>query len=175
MLGKSITFKTLLRVAGVLCLLWVLYRAFSIATMPTMDGSSQQTYYLIQTDWPIALFLMMYGGLHWFLAAAVLLLSFSFELAIVAYLGIQVSLWIVGLSIWYYTNNFFDPWPQNPIWLLITIACSVVLLALYKPLMFLLNKIMRPRVAVQPQVKDERFEESELQTQMHVNKDDQVV
>ena len=114
MLGKSITFKALLRVAGVLCLLWVIYQAFSIATMPTSDGSSQQTNYLIQTDWPLALYLMIYAHLHWFLAAAIILLSLSIGRARVIYLGFQVSLWIIGLSIWDYTNNSFDPWPLNP-------------------------------------------------------------
>ena len=158
MLGKSITFKTLLRVVGVLCLLWVLYNIFRIALMPVTTGNydaPQKSFYLIQTDWPIALFLMTYAGLHWFLAAAVLLLSFSFERVRVAYWSIQVSLWIVGLSIWYLVNNTFDPWPENPTWLLLTILCSIVLLALYIPLISLLTKIMRPHVPVQAQVKDE--------------------
>jgi hypothetical protein len=175
MLGKSITFKTLLRIAGVLCSLWVLYRGFSIATMPVTvvnSDSPQQSFYLIQTDWLIALFLMAHESLHWFLAAAVLLLSFSFERIRVAYWGLQVSLWIVGTGIWYLVNNTFDPWPQAPMWLLITIVCSIVLLVLYKPITFLLTKMMRPHVLVKAQVKDEQFEEYELQVQRHINKDD---
>ena len=175
MLSKNITFKTLLRVVGVLCLLWALYNIFRIALMPTTEtypDSSQQTFYLIQSDWLIALFLMAHEGLHWFLAAAVLLLSFSFERVRVAYWSMQVSLWLVGLSIWYFVSNAFDQWPQNPMWLLITILCSIVLLALYKPITFLLKKIMRPNVKVKAQVKDEQFEEYELQVQRHINKDD---
>ena len=175
MLGKSITFKTLLRIAGVLCLLWALYNIFRIALMPVTTGNydaPQQSFYLIQTDWLTALFLMARENVHWFLAAAVLLLSFSFERVKVAYWSMQVSLWIAGLSIWYLVNNTFDPWPQNPMWLLITILCLIVLLALYKPITFLLTKMMRPHVLVKAQVKNEQFEEYELQVQRHINKDD---
>lgn len=170
MLGRNVTFKTLLRLAGVLCLLWSIYHIFQIATFPVSEVNSNS--YLIQSDRNFALFLMARKGLHWFLAAGVLLMCFSFERARVAYWGLQVSLWIVGFGIWYLVNNSFDSWTQNPMGLLLTILCSIVLLALYKPITFLFTKMMRSHVLVKPQVKDERFEEYELQVQGHVNKDD---
>ncbi len=109
---------------------------------------------------------MIYAHLHWFLAAAIVLFSLSIGRARVVYLSLQVSLWIIGLSIWDYTNNSFDPWPQIPC------GCLLLLLALYKPIVFLLNKMMRPRPAVQrPQVKDEQFEGYEVQVQRHTNED----
>ncbi|MGB8344205.1 MAG: hypothetical protein WCD86_04935 [Ktedonobacteraceae bacterium] len=130
MLGRSITYRLLLRVAGILLLLWALYVAFQIATQQSYVGD--------------AMLFILGAGVLLLAAAAILLLGFSFRHPPVVYWSIQVALWFAGISLWYKFNQAFVPWPQNPLWLIVTVICSVILLALYKPVIHLIRKLALP-------------------------------
>lgn len=143
MLGRSITYQVLLRVAGVLLLLWALYLVVQISIQPNYAGDSYVGP-LIQYQFQIALWLFFIEGAFFLAAAAVLLLGFSLRRPRVAYWSIQVAVWFVGISLWYKFNQAFDPLPQYPLWLIVTVICSLILLALYKPVMSLIRKLVLP-------------------------------
>lgn len=148
MLNKSITYRLLLRVAGILLLLWTLYMVFQIATEPVHEifsGGVSDTRLLIQISVGVTIFNILYAGVLFLAAAGVLLLGFSFRHPRVAYWCIQVALWFAGISLWYKFSQFFDPLPQDPLWLIITVICSFLLLALYKPVMGLISKLVLPK------------------------------
>jgi hypothetical protein len=146
MLNKVIRFSTLLRIVGVLCLLWAVFLAARIAFIPTNDigDPSAQASYLIVTIPVFALGLIIERGILWYAAAGVLLLGFGSQRARLAYWSIQVALWLVGITLWYQLNHAFAPPPQSPLVIIITLLCSLALLALYKPIISLLTKIIRP-------------------------------
>jgi len=142
MLGRSI-YRLLLRITGILLLLWALYVAFQIATQQSYAGDSYVGP-LIQSRFQDAIWLFFIEGAFFLAAAAVLSLGFSFRHPHVAYWSIQVALWFAGISLWYKFNQSFDPLPQDPLWLIVTVICSVLLLALYKPLLYLIRKLVLP-------------------------------
>jgi len=149
MLGKSITYRLLLRVAGALLLLWALYLVFQIATQQAYVGDSYVGLQ-IQYNFEETMLFILGAGVLLLAAAAVLFLGFSLRRPRVAYWSIQVALWFTGISLWYKFNQAFVPLPQNPLWLIVTVICSVILLALYKPVMRLVRKMVLPRNTASP-------------------------
>jgi len=143
MLGRSITYQVLLRVAGILLLLWALYVTFQIATQQAYVGDSYVGLQ-IQYNFEETMLFILGAGVLLLAAAAVLFLGFSLRRLRVAYWSIQVALWFAGISLWYKFNQSFDPLPQDPLWLIVTVICSVILLALYKPVIHLIRKLALP-------------------------------
>lgn len=143
MLGRSIAYRLLLRVAGILLLLWALYVAFQIATQQSYVGDSYVGL-LIQYRFGDAMLFILEAGVLLLAAAAILLLGFSFRHPPVVYWGIQLAVWLAGISLWYSFNYIFDPLPQDPLWLVVTVVCSLVLFALYKPVLSLIRKLVLP-------------------------------
>lgn len=145
MLDRSITYRLLLRIAGILFLLWALYSAFRIAAAPVQeifaDGGSDVRLQ-IEISLTDTLFDIVYWGVLFFVAAGILLLGGSSRRLRIAYGSIQLAVWLVGISLWYRSNNTFDPYPLNPFWIIVTAICSMVLLALYKPTLHLLRKVV---------------------------------
>jgi len=143
MLGRAITYRLLLRVAGILLLLWALYIAFQIATQRSYVGDTyvgQQ----IQYSFQLTMFFILDAGVLFLVAATVLLLGFSLRRPRVVYWSIQLAVWLAGISLWYKFNYTFNPWPQNPLWLIVTVICSALLFALYKPILYLIRKLVIP-------------------------------
>lgn len=144
MLGKSITYRLLLRVADILLLLWALYIAFQIAIGPSYVGDTYVGL-VIQYQFTEAIWLIFYEGAGFLAAAAVLLLGFSSWYPRVAYWSIQAALWFVGISLWYRFSQALDPWLYDPLWLIVIGICSALLFALYKPVMSLIRKLVQPK------------------------------
>lgn len=146
MLNRSITYKGLLRVAGVLLLLWALYSALRIATEPigeTFADGSSDVRLQIQISFTETLFSIVYfGGGLFSVAAGILLLGLSSGRSSIAYWSIQGAIWLAGISVWYRSNGTFNPFPVDAFWIIVTLLCSLALLALYKPLVYLLRKLL---------------------------------
>ena len=64
--------------------------------------------------------------------------------AYIGYWSFHLAIWLVGLSAWYRFNSVFLPWPANPVWLIVTLVTSLVLLILYKPITSILRKLVAP-------------------------------
>lgn len=145
MLDKSITYRLLLRIAGILFLLWALYSAFRIVTAPVQEifaGGGSDVRLQIEISLTDTLFDIVYSGVFFSVAAAIFFFGVSSRRLSIAYWSIQLAVWLVGISLWYRSNGTFDPYPLNPFWIIVTAICSMVLLALYKPAILLLRKVV---------------------------------
>lgn len=146
MLNRSITYRGLLRVAGVLLLLWALYAAFRIAIEPigeTFADGSSDVRLQIQISFTDTLFSIVYfGGVLFFVAAGILFFGLSSRRSSIAYWSIQGAVWLTGISLWYRTNGIFNPFPTHSFWIMVTLLCSLALLILYKPLVYLLRMLL---------------------------------
>lgn len=139
MLSRSITYRSLLRIVGALFLLWALYQAFRIATIQVYENSDTFWHYQIEVSVTDTLFNIVFYGVLFFVAAGLLLLAVSSQQVHIAYWGIQAAIWLGGISFWYHSNSEFNPFPLNPFWIIVTVICSLGLLALYKPMLRLLR------------------------------------
>jgi hypothetical protein len=99
---------------------------------------------LITISFTQTLIEILYEGPLVFLAVGLLCLSLSFKKAYIGYWSFHLTIWLVGLSAWYRFNSVFLPWPANPIWLIVTLVTSLVLLILYKPITSILRKLVAP-------------------------------
>lgn len=146
MLNRSLTWRSLLRIAGLLLLLWALYSAIRIATEPigeTFADGRTDVRLQIQISFTDTLFsIVSFGGVLFFVAAGLLLLGLSSRRVSIAYVSIQGALWLAGISVWYQSNGTFNPFPTDSFWIIVTLIGSLALLALYKPLVYLLSKLM---------------------------------
>src|SRR5579863_8728807 len=86
--------------------------------------------------------MVYFSGVLSFVAAGPLLLGLSSHHVLFAYMSIQGALWLAGISVWYRSNGTFNPYPLDAFWIIVTLICSLTLLALYKPLVFFLRKLM---------------------------------
>ncbi|HLI08305.1 MAG TPA: hypothetical protein VKV40_17205 [Ktedonobacteraceae bacterium] len=147
MLHKSVPFTVLFRVAGILFLVFGLYHAYTVASV-TLGGGEDIPGTLIAIlgpfggDFP-------YGAPLIYIAFGLFCLGLSSTRAKLAYWGLQLACWLTGLNLWYQQHNeitvhlippFATPttfWPQ----MVITLLCSLLLLALYIPIIRLLNKL----------------------------------
>jgi len=139
MLNRSITYRSLLRIVGALFLLWALYQALSIATSHVYENGNTFWRYQIEVSITETLYTIAWYGVLLFVAVGVLLLAVSSRHVNLAYWGIQGAVWLGGISFWYHSNSEFNPFPLNPFWIIVTVICSLVLLALYKPMLRLLR------------------------------------
>ena len=146
MLNRTLTLRFLLRIAGLLLLLWALYVAIRVATEPigeTFANGTTDVRLQIQISLTDTLFSMVYfGGVLFLVAAGLLLLGLSSRRVSIAYMSIQGALWLAGISVWYRSNGTFNPYPLDAFWISVTLICSLALLALSKPLVFFLRKLM---------------------------------
>jgi hypothetical protein len=139
MLNRSITYRSLLRIAGALFLLWAFYQTFRIATIQVYENSNTFWRYQIEVSATDTLFNIAWYGVLFFVAAGLLLLGLSSRHMHIAYWSVQVTVWLVGVSLWYRSNHEFNPFPLDSFWLIVTVICSLGLLALYKPMLRLLR------------------------------------
>jgi hypothetical protein len=163
MLSKLITYRLLLRVAGILLLLWALYIALQIATLQTYVGDSYVGLQ-IQYSFRLTILFILQTGVPLLAAVAVLLLGFSFRHPTIAYWSVQLAIWLAGISLWYRFNYIFNPLPQNPLWLIVTVLCSMLMFVLYKPVMGLIRKLVPPK-SKKPNInpKDEPYSSSQYE------------
>ena len=146
MSNRLATSRILLRILGILLILLSLYYILRIAVRPLFGGVPYNVHLqpLITTSVTETLWTILWAGPLVFLAGGLILLSLSFRYVHIAYWSLQIAVWLVGLTAWFAFNHEFTPLPVNPTWLIITIIISLLLLVLYKPVMYLLPKLMRP-------------------------------
>ncbi len=143
MLNRSITYRSLLRFAGVLCLLWALYSAIGIATTHIYENSDTFWRYQIQISITDTLFNIVFYGVLFFVAAGLLLLGLSSRHVHITYWSIQVTVWFVGISLWYRSNSEFNPFPLDSFWLIVTVICSLALLVVYIPMVIIFRRPLK--------------------------------
>lgn len=143
MLNKSISYRSLLRFVGVLFLLWAFYKAFGVATAHVYENSDTVWRYEIEISLTDTLFNVVYYGVLFFVAAGVLLLGLSSRHVNIAYWSIQITVWLVGISMWYHSNNTFNPFPLDSFWLIVTVICSLVLLVFYIPIVLIFRRTLK--------------------------------
>lgn len=147
MLNRSITYRVLIirimQIVGGALFLAALFFSLRIALEPIQEIYSTRTDVrpLIAISFTDTFFFIARQGIPLLGAAGILLLGLASGRTYIAYGSLQLAVWIVGLSLWYGTAGLFDPFPESPVWLITTIACSLVLLILYKPLTYLLRKL----------------------------------
>lgn len=147
MLHKSLSYKVLFRVAGVLFLALGLYRAVNIAFSPAESGNNLSRILLdilgpYGGEFP-------YGAAFVYVGLGILFLGLGSMRVRIAYWSLQIAVWLIGISFWYEQQSrtavqLVPPlatpttfWPQ----MAITLICSLLLFALYIPLTHLLRKL----------------------------------
>ena len=161
------TFKWILRIIACICF-------FAVGALILLD-----LYGLLYLNWDLAeVYFDMVSWAFTPLAIGILLFCFSLRQPNpkVSYWSLHVFLWLLGASIWFQQNQFFSTsltgvittplslWP----WMLLPIIGSPLLGVLYKPVMYLLTKLMRPNLLQKAQVKDAQSDvEYEQQMQQY--------
>ena len=177
MLQKTVSVKSLLRVLGGCFVLYGLYVVvLALTAQIEVGGSYHYTGAVIFND-PNSvrnylfcgglspgnpLLPVVFGGLNPFgpltpgpllwVSLGILCLSATSTHVPVMYGCLHIALWLISLSVWFpifflmgATN--YAPASFAPFWL-VTLACSLVLLACYKPVIYSLRKLFEPRRAV---------------------------
>lgn len=158
MLTKSVLYKYLLRVVGVLFIFWGLYQAYNIVSSQVVEGSNGLVlrYFFSRIGYfplpSLIIFALIFGALEYF-AVGLLLLGLSSLRVKAAYWSLQLTLWLVGIALWYqqafllgggaYPNlvpldlKLESLWP----WIVVSLICSLALFAFYIPLVRFLTWI----------------------------------
>lgn len=173
MLHLSVSYKTLLRIAGLLLLLYGLYWVIrALFVQIDVGGSVEYSGPVVFWDAGEVLSYIFYGlpllgnptlggfnahfvpGPILYVGFGLLLLALSTRWPHVSYWGLQVAFWLGSMSCWgglamaFDTNGFDVPGSFTPFFW-ITLVCSLLLLAAYLPLLALLRKL-NARLAVRP-------------------------
>lgn len=147
MFHKSLSYITLFRIAGILFLVFGLYHAYITASLllgggENIPGTLIGILGLFGGEFP-------YGAPLIYIALGLFCLGLSSTKAKIAYWSLQLALWLTGINLWYQQQGEIDVrllppfatpptfWPQ----IVITLLCSLLLLALYIPLTRLLKKL----------------------------------
>jgi len=160
MSSQNSTYEVSLRIVSALCLALALVFAFRVATIHVAQGSS--FLYLYEVDYRMALILMIQRGILGYIATATLSFCASLRQTKVIYWGIQAVIWLIGITLWYQTPLPLTPWPQDPLWIGITLFCSLALFACYKPVTSILASILNIPHSTKgqvTQVKNEPYQE----------------
>ncbi|MEO8953846.1 MAG: hypothetical protein ABI396_11370 [Ktedonobacteraceae bacterium] len=152
--NRLATYQTLLRIIGIVCILAAFYDIAQIAAGPLFPFAPDyisQTTPLIEQSLTETLFNIVWAATPLILlAAGLVILNFSFHNARIVYWSTQLAVWLVGMAFWFRFNNFFTPFPNNPIGLIITAFCSLILLLLYKKLVRWLSHLLEIRSIIGP-------------------------
>lgn len=170
MLQKTVSYKSLLRVLGGCLLLYGCYLVvLALTAQIEVSGSIQYTGPVIFEDPETVrnyLFCgglllanpalpVLFGGLNtlgpltpgpllW-VSLGILLLSVTDMRVNLVYVCLQIALWLISLSVWFpifslVGHSNYDPASFVPFWL-VTLALSLTLLALYKPVIRFLRTL----------------------------------
>ncbi len=173
MLQITVSYKSLLRVIGCCFLVYGIYLIVLVLTAQiVMVGSINYTGPIIFEDPIVVRNYLLFGGffggnllfgdlpvfgpfapgpLLW-VSLGVLCLSITSTQVNVVYTWLQVSLWLISMSIWFpvlflFGTTNYGPESFVPLEL-VTLAFSLVLLAFYKPVALFLRKLFETNRAV---------------------------
>jgi hypothetical protein len=159
MLNKTLTYKAMLRITGVICLLISLYTGYGRLFISSENGAL-----FVLDILPFSYFFYFLAlSMFPYLAISILFFAFSLPKPRVAYWSLHLFFWLLLLSISTYLQLYgplvkvvqvnivsLTLWP----WLLIPCLVSLILLVFYKPILKLLAKLLLPHTA-REKVKEE--------------------
>lgn len=175
MLRLSVSYKTLLRIAGLLLLLYGLFLVVSSLLIQTeVSGDQQYIGPLLFWDpgeilsyiffgFPLLATPFLGGWFHWyfqpgpllFVSIGLCMLALSTLRPRLAYWSLQLALWLVSMSFWsslamaFNQNGIEIPGSFTPFFW-ITLVCSLILLAAYKPVLVVLKKLCTLPTIISP-------------------------
>src|SRR3982074_2796630 len=98
MLNKSISYKALLRIIGILFIAFGLYCALSIIFSP-LEADSNLSRTLLDILWFRGPY--VYGGMLIYIGLGLFFLGLSSMRVTIAYWSMQVAVWLIGINLWY--------------------------------------------------------------------------
>lgn len=165
MLQKSLSYKSILRIVGIVLLLYGLYwvvRDFTVQVV--VVGDQQYSGALIFWDPGEVWTTIFYGdgflfapGPLFYVGIGLFLLALTTKRISIAYLTLQVALWLVSMSFWHRSALLLNvqgidvPASFAPFFWG-TLALSLALLAAYKPIAHLMRKLFDTPAETGPQV-----------------------
>ena len=162
---KSLSFKSILRIVGIVLILYGLYWVIRDLTVQTVVGGSEQySGALIFWDPGEVLTSIFYGdgfsfapGPLFYVSIGLFLLALTTGRIILAYASLQVVLWFVSMSLWHQSAFALNPQGINVpasftpfFW--VTLALSLALLAAYRPVTHLIRKLIGTSLVTGPQI-----------------------
>jgi hypothetical protein len=165
MLQKSLSYKSILRIVGIVLLLYGLYWVIrDFTAQVVVVGDQQYSGALIFWDPGEVWTTIFYGdgflfapGPLFYVGIGLFLLALTTRRIIIAYVSLQVALWLVSMSFWIRSALFLNPrYVDVPasftpfFWA--TLALSLVLLAAYKPITHLMLKLFGTPLETGPRV-----------------------
>ncbi len=150
MFNRSISYKVLLRIVGILLITFSLFWTLSVAFpfLGAGDNFSGTLLWLLWTRSPYGISFPI-GGVLIYAGLGLLFIGLSSMRVKLVYWLLQLVVWLTGINIWFQQNNetdvrlippFATPysfWPQ----MAITLICSLLLFVLYIPVTHLLTKL----------------------------------
>jgi hypothetical protein len=145
-------YKLLLRAVGIAFLLTAFYFAIrdciEYFQVNGMSGSQS-----LNTVIPNLYVVLLGRGIYFYIAAALLLLSFtSLKNAKIFFVSLQAATWLIGISLWYQQSHFFRSWllpgffiPISLHGFFYTLFFSLGFLMLYIPIVYALKGLFHPR------------------------------
>ena len=147
MFHKSLSYIILFRIAGILFLLFGLYHAYTVASVTLGAGENISGTVLailgpFGGEFP-------YGAPLIYIALGLFGLGLSSGKAKIAYWSLQLALWLTGINLWYQQQGRIEVRLLPPLatpatfWpcMVITLLCSLLLLALSIPVIHLLKRL----------------------------------
>lgn len=168
MLRKTITYKSLIRIIGILFMLLSVYCFCSVALNHTEAIENGVTIYsgpeigesvsrtILDVLWLRGGYygsLFSWGGTLTYMGIGILLVGLSTMKTKVAYWTLQAAIWLIGINLWYQyggggVSNSIISFLVTPLslwpWMIIVLAISFVLMATYIPVVRLLNRFFSP-------------------------------
>lgn len=147
MFHKSLSYIALFRIAGMLFLVFGLYHAYTVASV-LLTGGENIPGTLIGVLGPFG-GEFPYGAPLIYIAIGLLCLGLSSTRAKIAYWSLQLAVWLTGINLWYQQQGRIEVRLLPPLatpttfWpcMVITLLCSLLLLALYIPVTRLLKRL----------------------------------
>src|SRR5579885_896152 len=147
MSSRAILLWNLVFFAGAVLFLIAIYQVYLVATTPAfvVSGEHAGSYLEITFSPGEVVVDVIRRGILYFIAAGLLLFSVWLKRVRWVYWSLQVATLCVGLTLWYQGSYHLDPFPVDS-WatLGVTALCSLVLLALYRPMTQLLGRFIKP-------------------------------
>ncbi len=150
MFNRSVSYKVLLRIIGILFLAFSLFWALNVA-LPFLgagDNFSGTLHWILWTRSPFGISFPI-GGFLIYVGLGLLFIGLSSMRVRFVYWLLQLVVWLTGINVWFQQNNetdvrlmppFATPysfWPQ----MVITLICSLLLFLLYIPLTHFLTRL----------------------------------
>lgn len=154
MLRRFLRYRSMWCGLGVVCLVLGILGAINIvlarSALPSVSAS------LLLSDllwWRGYISGLGLGGVLTYIGIGIFLLGLSSGRGRAAYWCLQAATWCVGLNTWYQHAGSWGPsslgfiMPTNLLGFVITLACSLVLLAAYVPITRLFSQLLEPNPA----------------------------